>query len=68
MHMRLIAVDATEGFLSDLEGVTDPEVKRKRSGERFIRVFEAEARKIVDWLKREINETWKNCCKYPNRN
>ena len=52
MHMRLIAVDATEGFLSDLEGVTDPEVKRKRIGERFIRVFEAEARRLgqIDWL------------------
>jgi GMP synthase (glutamine-hydrolysing) len=44
MHVQLIAVDASEQFLSDLEGVTDPEVKRKRIGERFIRVFEAEAR------------------------
>ncbi len=46
MRVRLIAVDATEQFLSDLEGVTDPEVKRKRIGERFIRVFEAEARRL----------------------
>jgi GMP synthase (glutamine-hydrolysing) len=52
MHVQLVAVDATEGFLSDLEGVTDPEVKRKRIGQRFIRVFEAEARRLgeVDWL------------------
>jgi GMP synthase (glutamine-hydrolysing) len=52
MHMRLVAVDATEEFVSDLVGVTDPEVKRKRIGERFIRVFEAEARKLgkTDWL------------------
>jgi len=52
MQVRLVAVDATEGFLSDLEGVTDPEVKRKRIGERFIRVFETEARGLgkIDWL------------------
>jgi len=52
MQVRLVAVDASEQFLSDLEGVTDPEVKRQRIGERFIRVFEAEARRLgkVDWL------------------
>jgi GMP synthase (glutamine-hydrolysing) len=46
MGMQLVSVDATEQFLTDLEGVTDPEVKRKRIGERFIRVFEAEARQL----------------------
>ena len=46
MRVQLMAVDATEAFLSDLEGVIDPEVKRKRIGERFIRVFEAEARSL----------------------
>jgi GMP synthase (glutamine-hydrolysing) len=46
MHMRLVAVDATEQFLSDLAGVIDPEVKRQRIGARFIRVFEAEARRL----------------------
>jgi len=52
MGMRLIAVDATEQFLADLQGVTDPEVKRKRIGARFIRVFEAEAARLgrVDFL------------------
>jgi len=52
LHVHLIAVDATEQFLTDLEGVTDPEVKRRCIGERFIRVFEAEARGLgeVDWL------------------
>ncbi len=47
-HLRvpLVAVDATEEFLADLAGVTDPEAKRKRVGERFIRVFEAEARRL----------------------
>ena len=52
MHARLIAVDATEAFLAVLEGVTDPEAKRKIIGEKFIRIFEAEARKLgqVDFL------------------
>jgi len=42
--MRLLAVDATEDFLSALEGVTDPERKRTIIGERFVRIFEQEAR------------------------
>jgi GMP synthase (glutamine-hydrolysing) len=42
-HVPLVAVDASERFLQRLEGVTDPELKRKRIGEEFIRVFEAEA-------------------------
>ncbi|MCB9102107.1 MAG: glutamine-hydrolyzing GMP synthase [Anaerolineales bacterium] len=52
MHARLIAVDATEDFLSSLAGVTDPEAKRKIIGEKFVRIFEAEARKLgqVDFL------------------
>lgn len=33
-------------FLSDLKGVTDPEIKRKRIGKRFIEVFSDEARKV----------------------
>ena len=43
MGMRLIAVNATEEFLVDLAGVTDPEQKRKRIGNRFVRIFEAAA-------------------------
>lgn len=52
MHARLIAVDAVEEFLSALAGVTDPEAKRKIIGEKFIRIFEAEARRLghVDFL------------------
>jgi GMP synthase (glutamine-hydrolysing) len=38
--IRLIAVNAAEEFLEALQGVTDPEEKRKRIGEKFIRVFE----------------------------
>lgn len=41
----LITVDASEQFLSKLEGVTDPETKRKIIGETFIRVFDEEAKK-----------------------
>jgi GMP synthase (glutamine-hydrolysing) len=38
------------GFLTDLAGVTDPEVKRKRIGARFVRVFEAEAARLAgEW-------------------
>jgi GMP synthase (glutamine-hydrolysing) len=47
-HLRLVAVDASDAFLSDLAGVVDPEEKRKRIGKRFIDVFEAEAKKIGD--------------------
>lgn len=52
VHARLVAVDATEDFLSALAGVTDPEAKRKIIGEKFIRIFEAEARRLghVDFL------------------
>lgn len=51
-NMNLIKVDASERFLSLLKGVSEPEKKRKIIGEEFIRVFEAEARKIgkVDYL------------------
>ena len=45
--MRLVNVNATEQFLADLEGVTDPEAKRKAIGHRFVRVFEAEAARLV---------------------
>jgi GMP synthase (glutamine-hydrolysing) len=44
--MRLVAVNAVEEFLSGLEGVTDPEHKRQVIGEKFVRVFEAQARKL----------------------
>ena len=51
-HVPLVHVQAEERFLAKLEGVTDPEVKRKRIGEEFIRVFEDEARRLGDvkWL------------------
>jgi GMP synthase (glutamine-hydrolysing) len=43
---RLIAVDATEAFLDALVGVTDPEAKRRIIGEKFIRAFEEQARRL----------------------
>jgi GMP synthase (glutamine-hydrolysing) len=45
-HVPLVHVQAQERFLSRLVGIEDPEEKRKIVGEEFIRVFEAEARKI----------------------
>ena len=45
MDANLVYVDAVERFLSKLEGVADPEKKRKIIGAEFIRVFEEEARK-----------------------
>ncbi|MBQ5316488.1 MAG: glutamine-hydrolyzing GMP synthase [Oscillospiraceae bacterium] len=50
--LNFVRVNAKERFLSRLDGVSDPETKRKTIGEEFIRVFEAEAKKIgsVDFL------------------
>ncbi len=45
-NIPLVHVEAEELFLKELEGVTDPEVKRKTIGRLFIDVFEAEAKKI----------------------
>jgi len=45
-HVPLIHVDAQERFLSRLEGVADPEEKRKAVGEEFIRVFEEESTRL----------------------
>ena len=46
MDANLIYVDAVDRFLDKLQGVADPEQKRKIIGEEFIRVFEEEARKL----------------------
>ena len=46
LSANLIYVDATDRFLGKLEGVADPEQKRKIIGAEFIRVFEEEARKL----------------------
>ena len=46
--MRLIVEDASEPFLKDLEGVSDPEAKRRAIGNRFIEVFKETAEREGD--------------------
>ena len=48
MDANLVYVDAIDRFLDKLEGVEEPEQKRKIIGAEFIRVFEEEARKLED--------------------
>ena len=52
LGLNVIGVDASEKFFKDLEGVTDPEQKRKIIARDFVEVFNAEAHKITDakWL------------------
>jgi GMP synthase (glutamine-hydrolysing) len=52
MALNLLHVDATDRFLAALVEVTNPETKRRRIGETFIRVFEEEARALgrVDFI------------------
>jgi len=45
-NLHLIHVDAADRFIGELEGVSDPETKRKIIGRLFIEVFEDEARKL----------------------
>jgi len=46
LENELIVVDAAEEFLSALQGITDPEQKRSIVGERFIRLFEKQAKSL----------------------
>ena len=46
--IRLFAVNAVEEYLSALSGVVDPEQKRRVIGEKFVRIFEREARTLGD--------------------
>ncbi|MCP4309818.1 MAG: glutamine-hydrolyzing GMP synthase [Bacteroidetes bacterium] len=52
LGLNVIGVDAGEKFISDLEGISDPEEKRKSIGKNFIEVFEAEAKRLknIKWL------------------
>ncbi|MBE0647070.1 MAG: glutamine-hydrolyzing GMP synthase [Bacteroidales bacterium] len=52
MNLNVIGVDASDRFLDELEGVSDPEKKRKIIGRVFVEVFEEEANKIqnIKWL------------------
>ncbi|GAB4192660.1 MAG: glutamine-hydrolyzing GMP synthase [Roseiflexaceae bacterium] len=48
LGIPLVAVNAAEEFLTALDGVADPEQKRKIIGEKFVRIFEREARALGD--------------------
>ena len=52
MGINVLGVDAKQKFYQGLQGITDPELKRKSIGKNFIEVFEHEAKKIegVKWL------------------
>lgn len=52
MGLNITGVDATSEFLDELEGISDPEEKRKTIGRVFIEVFQREAKKInnAQWL------------------
>lgn len=52
LGVRVVHVNATEEFMGQLKGVTDPEAKRKIIGKAFVDVFqrEAESRKNARWL------------------
>jgi GMP synthase (glutamine-hydrolysing) len=52
LGLNVVGVDACDTFLDQLEGVSDPETKRKIIGRVFIEVFDAEAKKVKDvkWL------------------
>ena len=52
LGLRLVAVNAIEEYLEALEGVQDPEQKRRIIGEKFVRIFEREAKKLgrIDFL------------------
>nr|MBF0684922.1 glutamine-hydrolyzing GMP synthase [Pseudomonas sp.] len=52
MGIRIIHVDASEAFMRELTGVTDPEAKRKIIGREFVEVFQTESAKLksAKWL------------------
>ena len=52
LGLNVIGIDASRKFFDDLDGVTEPEQKRKIIGRDFVEVFNAEAKKITDarWL------------------
>jgi GMP synthase (glutamine-hydrolysing) len=52
LHAKVVHVDASEQFLGHLQGVSDPEAKRKIIGREFVEVFQREAKKLSNakWL------------------
>ena len=47
LGLNVVGVDASDKFLGDLDGVTEPEKKRKIIGRDFVEVFDAEAKRII---------------------
>jgi GMP synthase (glutamine-hydrolysing) len=56
LGLNVVAVDASDRFLTKLAGVTDPEQKRKVIGNEFIAVFDDEAAKIFQAEKSAVEE------------
>lgn len=52
LHMKVVYVDASDNFLGELKGVSDPEQKRKIIGRVFVEVFQRESAKLANakWL------------------
>ena len=52
LHAKVVHVDASAQFLGHLQGVSEPEAKRKIIGREFVEVFQREAKKLVNakWL------------------
>jgi GMP synthase (glutamine-hydrolysing) len=52
LHAKVLHVDASEQFLGQLQGVSEPEAKRKIIGREFVEVFQREAKKLSNarWL------------------
>ena len=52
LHAKVVHVDSSDQFLGHLQGVADPEAKRKIIGREFVEVFQREARKLerAKWL------------------
>ena len=58
LGLNVVGVDASQRFFADLDGVTDPERKRKIIGRDFIEVFNAEARRIVNSTPSDSKCRW----------
>jgi len=54
LHAKVVRIDASERFLGELAGVTDPEAKRKIIGREFVEVFKAEAARIKQTHSRQV--------------
>ncbi len=48
LDMHLVTIDAADGFMHALKGITEPEAKRRIIGEAFIHIFEEEAHRLGD--------------------